>query len=459
MGSIHYGNVGWFESMNVSRGQHRVAPKAKTFEDLIVSMQVSGWQDGPEHAPVLGPLSLVSEAVIKTEVERRAAEIELAHRLVVATPGDAAASAKLSVLREAYCLPDGTPRKIEHWGVTGHCRALGAIEAAIRRKTGTTPKDVGDDIPSGFNWMIPVDIKSFSTLADALFAQVLENEKKDLGFSRPSAVDRLYGARALYRQGVSQTRLRDAYKASEGQRLWAILRLDGRFPRLKVFERLTIPAAKLKEMGIDRPKLDLTPMQPQDLLTLRRQAFPDELDGLNRSRRQEGQPDLPLLSEDECEARLLVLSVKGNAGGKGGMSKAEFGDWTSQVSGNPIAWAALTAVKSKDTGSSVMIQDTAEAMSGVVGLYKNLTAEQWAYMSVKLGKLALITATEFEDLCKSLDSVIGPLAVSVKPETADTTEVEVEDPEDGNESMLSDDGEVPAEPGPEPVKIKTKPKK
>lgn len=435
-----FGSIGWFVTMNVSRARHTVSADSKKFKELVDSMTVSGWQDGPEHAPTVGPLSLVSKDVIKTEEDRRRSEISLAERRVAGAPGDAAAAAHLDVLREAYCNPDGSLIKITHWGVTGHCRSAAAILAATARKLGNLPENIEGDVPTSFNWNIPVDVRQFTTLADAYVAQVIENEKKDLGFSRPTPVERLNSAKTLYDQSVSQSRLRDAYKASEGQRLWCVLRLDGRFPTLKIFERLTMSKADLDKLSIDRPKLDLTPMTPTDLIALRRQAFPDELDALNRQRRERGEPDLPLLSEPECEERLVKMS-KGQGPSSTGMTKKQFGEWYGQVSGNPMAAAALDAARTNDTNSSPILNETAEACVGIMGLHTNLTPEQWKYVSVRLGNLRLVTTTEFDALMEALDKVINPLLIKAKAK-ADTAPVEEEDEEDEDSPAFDEEEDV-----------------
>lgn len=434
-----YGSIGWFAVMNVSRAKHTVSADSNKFKELVDSMTTAGWQDGPEHSPTVGPLSLVSKDIIKAEEDRRRSDISLAERRVAAAPGDAAAAAHLDVLREAYCNKDGTLIPIKHWGVTGHCRSNAALLAAVNRKLGKFPENTEGDVPTVFNWNIPVDVRQFSSLADAYIAQVIENEKKDLGFSRPTPVERLNAAKSLYDQGVIQTKLRDAFKASEGQRLWAILRLDGRFPMLKLFERLTMSKGDLEKLSIDRPKLDLTKMTPSDLITLRRQAFADELDGLNRQRREKGEPDLPLLSEPECEDRLYKMS-QGKGPSKVGMTKSQFNNWTQDVSGNPFASSALDAARTNDTSTGGLIKDTAEACHGIMGLYKNLTPEQWKFVSVRLGRLRLVTATEFEALIEVLDKVINPLLIKAKSVEEQTVPVPVDESE-SEEPAFSDEDE------------------
>lgn len=85
---------------------------------------------------------------------------------------------------------------------------------------------------------IPVIVQVFANDKERVIAQCLENMGKLEGFAKMSEKDMLRASQTILAKGGIQDDLRRAFTATTGQKLYGILTLNARFPKVRLLERL-----------------------------------------------------------------------------------------------------------------------------------------------------------------------------------------------------------------------------
>lgn len=210
--------VVWFKDWNAARPSGDYGK----LDDLRKSFEIHGWMqtgDGTVDVEKL-PEHLKERAVKERQEWWDTLKGE-------AKTGGQDATTALATFEEIY-VEKGKLLPIDLIGDTGNRRSQAFFAAMVERKKNKLPVSTE----------IPVVIKVFEDDLARLEAQILENEGKNIGFMEMSPSDKLRAAKKAVEFGASQSRLRQTFKDGTGQKLWATLLLDKRFPELRLFERM-----------------------------------------------------------------------------------------------------------------------------------------------------------------------------------------------------------------------------
>lgn len=325
----------WVPALNVRRAFDTVnkvftkEPAVFNPEDpdtraLIESFRDRGYD--PQYPCVVGPIT--AEQVKDAVTERTNQWLALQNALKLS--GSPENAARLAAFEFFYTEEvKGGKRTIvkpENLGCTGNRRSACIFEAAVQRllltlKGGNElfPKDVeinkhpekvlkGLDIYALFEQFKDDDARHIR--------QIAENTAKTEGFKELSPIEVLLQLRDGVETGrINQNAIRNMYKAGTGQKMYGILMLNGRFPKLRILERLMLPAANADHI----PWVKLPQGGGEDGLkmgfpTVLRRTNRIDLDAWNDKMRKEDPNKVKtLMTEADVETQLQVWK-KGEAG-------------------------------------------------------------------------------------------------------------------------------------------------
>lgn len=252
----------WFPALNVRRAKDEDGnvldkPRVLSADDpkikvLIASLEDRGYD--PQYPVVVGPIT--KEQIAQAALERTE-QYKVLQTISKNQPSNAN-SARLSAFEYFYTKPakKGAERIIlapEFLGCTGNCRSFSVFEAAVLRilRDLTTNKDIFSD-PSkslaGLDmYALYEEFKDTDELSAAearRIRQIAENEAKTEGFSPLDIMEALFALKGDVETGrVKQARIREIYPTGTAQKIHGFLTLNGRFPKLEMLKRLTLPQA------------------------------------------------------------------------------------------------------------------------------------------------------------------------------------------------------------------------
>ena len=198
-------------------------------KELVQSLYKEGWRISGD-----GTIELekISDTWQKRALKDLAAEWEA---LKIAAVSDVVKNGPALHVFESSRISKGKLITPEYMCVSGNRRMTSLPEANLLRCT--NPKEKGGPLP--FITKVPAIIQSFASDKDRLVAQILENEGKTQGFASTSNKDKIMGAKRIMEYGGLQADIRKAYKDGMGQKLYGLLVLAQRFPKLDIIGRIT----------------------------------------------------------------------------------------------------------------------------------------------------------------------------------------------------------------------------
>jgi hypothetical protein len=104
--------------------------------------------------------------------------------------------------------------------------------------------------------LVPVIVKHYESKAERLIDQQLENELQGVGSVPMTMLDRLRVTKELFEEGCLEVAVRKLYTATTGQKLFGICVLDRYWPKLRVYDRLFLPADHVDYIPINKLRHD-----------------------------------------------------------------------------------------------------------------------------------------------------------------------------------------------------------
>ncbi len=259
----------WFPELNVRRA-FDTANKVFTKEPAVFNSEdpdtkalIESFRDrgyDPQYPCVVGP---ITKDQVKDAVARRNAEW-LGLQNALKLNGSPENAAKLAAFEFFYLTDKKKIIEPEYLGCTGNRRSACIFEAGVQRllltlKGGNErfPKDIEvnkhpEKVLKGLE--IYAVSESFADDDARHIRQIAENTAKTEGFKELAPVECLLQLRDGVETGrIKQTQLRDMFKAGTGQKMYGVLILNSRFPKLRVLERIMLPVAN--KDSIPWPKL------------------------------------------------------------------------------------------------------------------------------------------------------------------------------------------------------------
>ena len=260
----------WDALTNYDRPADQFAPLDRgKGKELFDNMTGFGWSKNPEVGMFsVCPVQPVmhedcpyesGEALIANEMQKRTA---LWEKLQAADTSDDRNDQTKHALRAfelVFVTQEGASKVLTQlttentfWATTGHQRSNAANAARVKRLVGgnmasQAEREVGNDIMIGTDTPEGIEDLTFVNC----FSREYENEKERrteqrqenlgnvTGVCETTPRDRLHVTQRMVRvEGASQEQVRQAYGATEGQRLHRIIVLDGKFPEVGLFKRI-----------------------------------------------------------------------------------------------------------------------------------------------------------------------------------------------------------------------------
>jgi hypothetical protein len=218
----------------------------------LVSALYDGWQTS---AGVVTVMTVDEYAKLHNTTKDAVIErINADRAATIAAWEQGEATKGLALTARQVWLPNGKPCKVTHVGNNAYRRSL-AIMGVIHRRNSQPGEP-------NYTYDVPCSVQSFGSLAEALIEHSKENAK-DVGRSRYSALDQLEVAVRLFSYNGKESDLRAIMPVGTAQKVWAIARLNNKYPQLRIVERMTrLPANSPDYLDIG----------PVDKETLRRMA-------------------------------------------------------------------------------------------------------------------------------------------------------------------------------------------
>lgn len=192
----------------------------------------------------------------------------------------------------------------------------------------------------------PVLVREFENSMERIIAQAIENTGKLTGFSKMTEKDLILCASEIYNESkklrggkAQQNDIRRAFGDSTGQKLFGILTLDERFPKVKLKYRLTELKPEQKDEGFIRFSSINGPALPN--LVMRSDSA--SLLAENRKRTTKGEAELVPLNEEGLEN--FLGTPRANAAKI--MSKDNISGMTTEMT-NSLIQATAKAVLDND---------------------------------------------------------------------------------------------------------------
>jgi len=268
-------------STNKGRASSKLEPKSVSGKEVIQSLAVNGWKQNDPNA-VIGatPLPQLHESKLWKSAEdlynremarRDRVHAELLEGVELAEKDDKALAVnELAAFRAAYCL-DGIVVKPEtsqmYLAATGHQRSRAVFHAAVARLSGDVQGEESS-YPQGLDdiFAIAIEPVQFSGDLERMKFQFNENRGKQFGVTKLDPTDFLLISYELVKEGLSRAQLREFFPPSEAQRQHCLAEIEIRRPKIKLFEKLMLPAEHEDHLPIKRMKHTWLPRLTAGLL-------------------------------------------------------------------------------------------------------------------------------------------------------------------------------------------------
>lgn len=135
---------------------------------------------------------------------------------------------RFAVVMRAIWLPGGKPVKVTHVANDCYRRSLAVIGVIHNRTNSAGAMD--------YSFMVSCSETTFQSGLSALMSHIEENQK-DVGRSRYSSQDYILIGQKLFQEHGNELQLRRICGDGNGQKIWAFIRLDVKFPALRLSER------------------------------------------------------------------------------------------------------------------------------------------------------------------------------------------------------------------------------
>lgn len=272
---VHISQIVWFRDHNDARPTGNYGK----FDDLKSSFIERGWLKDNN-----GMVAVESASAEDKERGLRERQQQW-DALKAASKQDAAKLIDLAAWEEIW-VSGGKLRGIDYVGISGNRRSEAYFPAMVERRKGNLP--ITTEVPAlVYNNLSPLE---------RLEVQIDENEMKAWGFQDMSDVDRLLSANKAVELGANQTQLRRTFKDGTGQKLWAVIRLDKRFPNIGIIRRCTLEPQ-------DPAWVNLRGMKYHpDLASLLLRTDPEALAEKNQKQLLQGLEPIAPATEDDVTA-------------------------------------------------------------------------------------------------------------------------------------------------------------
>lgn len=274
---VPHASVAWFRSLNYARPSGDYGDEKESKEILDALVEHDWWLgQGEGFVIVEGITPELRDQALKERAAQLAKLEEEAK-----TIGDAAL--ELKVFKELYCDEKGKLIPPRYTAVTANRRGALILRAKVLRRKANKP----------IHAELPVVEMKFDSPMHRLEVQMLENTGKTLGNKEPSPRDLLMVARRVLEYAGTEADLTRALGNKRGmaQKLWGIVLLNTRFPKLDIVNRMILPATEGRSLpwGVDK----------EDLRKLVLRSDPKKLDLENNKLAVGGQPPMKAATEEE----------------------------------------------------------------------------------------------------------------------------------------------------------------
>lgn len=369
---VAFGRVAWFPDLNVR--QEKFSADSGTSKTLIRSFANSGFDHVNERV-VVSPIELLwpEKELAKRAVEERTAEIA---RLEAAGVTNQEAHMLAVVYKKLYT-HNGKVIVPDLLGCTGNRRSMCFPLAMVLK---VKEAGVNADVDKLIDDQISVLVMHFASPMEREIAQIRENEHKALGFEKLSIADKLHGAKELFELGANNSVMRNAFKDSEGQKLWHLCNLNQRWPKVRIFERLLADPTKVPDA------LNYTSIPFKDLPVLSARSSQSDLDDWNRKEEAKGNARLDLLTETTLDEQLVKLAGGGGPKPKKIMSADQINGVCGQ---NPIKVIQTLGdvIKTHNTELLKPFLGAAPSINVITDLAKDSDFESLQTVLTKVGEM------------------------------------------------------------------------
>ena len=255
------GDLG-FSKERSTDGEFTHRPKSK---DHLVFALYGGWDTS---SGVVNVISVKHAAALKMMTESDVlAQVKASRDSLIAQWDAKDETRPLAILaRELWREPP------QYIAVDCHRRSIGIMGAIHRRRA--------DGVTPGCEYPVPIAIRQFASWADRIEANIREN-CKETGRKAYAPLDYLRQACMIAACNGRQSHLQAAYGSSVSygtiQKVWAVARLDRKFPELKIQDRCGYK--------VDNPLfIDLGRLDKEECRRLAEDAFPFDRDSTPGSR-------------------------------------------------------------------------------------------------------------------------------------------------------------------------------
>lgn len=300
---IHVSSTHWFEDWNLGRPTKEYGDVTEK-GDLFKSLRDNGWRRNGDGLIEVERFSAIidGEDWHKRAVAERTAKWEELRALAKA---DRTKAADLAVFEDIYTEKTkgdkNVLRPIVFIGDTGNRRSKVYFPAMVARQKLDPPLPITVEIP--------VLIKTFEgkeSAVDRLEVQILENDQKNVGFQETGPLDKLYQAKFGYDRGKSQTWMRKLWGATTGQKFFAIVEANNKFPGLKIYDRMFLDPT-------DPAYLNCRGLKGAELTTRLQRLPGPNLTAYNAKRKDKGLELAKPLTEDEVAEFMSEIGTGSNA--------------------------------------------------------------------------------------------------------------------------------------------------
>ena len=238
--AVAVGLIHWFSGMNAAREVQPYLQKGKVSKEtglrggVFESLLERGWSS---ELPCQGVLLPYGEHTAELAIKERKA--------MVAQCIDNENVELADTLKTMWCDAKGNYIVPLFAGNSGFTRGL-SLPFILNEKIKRALESGDEYNPAEF--LVQVVVKQFASEQDRLVEQAFENESRKMsGVSDMNWADRLKAGRALLKAAGkhgNERLLRRAFGDGNGQKTFAILTADSRFPSLKLVERIKMKAPK-----------------------------------------------------------------------------------------------------------------------------------------------------------------------------------------------------------------------
>lgn len=237
--------IGWLPEMNAAREKqpllHADATKTGTKPGVFESLVSRGWSS---ELPAQAIVATADQ--VKQLLHYRKAAIEA---YIAEGRNDLA-----NICREMWADKNGKLLEPVFVGNSGFTRGLSLPEVVLAKAIKATSE--GDSTFTAASFTVQVVVKEFATEDARVIEQVFENESRNMvGVTNMGWPDLLKGGRAILAAAgnrANEAMLRRAFgKVGTAQKVFAILTADGRFPSLRLVERICMDKPENFDKGVD----------------------------------------------------------------------------------------------------------------------------------------------------------------------------------------------------------------